>query len=402
MNTSPAAVASAPAPQPRPSARVRAAMLGVAFGAICAEVAIAAGGLGLLAPSSLRLLEDPPFASLLLTHSWSPSLLQARPSLSSLLLLHLAVSGVLVGVAAMLYRRGARHPIFLLLAVSTTALGPLGAAGTALAAVLHRVFLRRATPFEQWYAALFPVMDPSPARELYGRLALRGGAPGTRSSVASFSDVIALGTVRHKQAVLTMIVDEFRPAFAPALRGALNDAEPAVRVQAATASARIENRFLERAMALEERRAAAPDDPDVLLALARHHDEYANTGLLDTGRAQAERRQALECYERVARLRPGDPEVAQAAGRLLVRLGQPARAVEHLGPLADSGQASPEVLAWYLECLYRLCRVDLLRRAARLHGGRIAASGLPSEVRDAAQLWTEDSAPPVPAAERAA
>ena len=357
----------------RPSAWVRAAMFGTSCGVICAELAITATGLGLLT----------------LPSSW----LLTPPSASTLFLAHLAVSGVLIGIAAALYRRGGRPPAFLLLVVSTTTMGPLGCVGAALGAVMHWVFIRHATPFEQWYAALFPKMDTSPIRALYERLALRGGAPGLRSNVAPFLDVMALGTVQQKQAVITVIADEFRPAFVPALRSALNDAEPAIRVLAATASARIENWFLERAMELNGRRAAAPDDPDILLTLARHHDEYANTGLLDTGRAQSEWRQALECYELLDQLRPGDPGVIQAIGQLLLRLDQPARAMECLEPLAESANASLDVLSSYLDCLYRLRRVDLLRRVARRHGGRISASDLPYNIRCAARLWAEGSTP---------
>jgi hypothetical protein len=320
-------------------------------------------------------------------------LLLTRPSASTLFLAHLAVSGVLIGIAAALYRRGGRTPVFLLLVVSTTTMGPLGCVGAALGAVMHWVFMQHATPFEQWYAALFPKVDTSPIRALYERLALRGGAPGLRSNVAPFLDVMALGTVQQKQAVITVIADEFRPAFVPALRSALNDAEPAIRVLAATASARIENWFLERAMEFNGRRAAAPEDLDILLALARHHDEYANTGLLDTGRAQSEWRQALECYKLLDQLQPGDPDVIQAIGQLLLRLDQPARAMEWLEPLAESATASFSVLSSYLDCLYRLRRVDLLRRVARRHGERISASDLPYNIRCAARLWAEGSTP---------
>ncbi|TDH58681.1 hypothetical protein E2C06_31285 [Dankookia rubra] len=340
---------------------------------ICAELAIAATGLGLLTPPS--------------------SLPLTLPSEATLFLAHLAVSSVLICIAAALYRRGGRTPTFLLLVVSTATMGPLGCVGAALGGVMHWVFIRHATPFAQWYAALFPDIDTSPIRALYERLALRGGAPGPRSNVAPFLDVMALGTVQQKQAVITVIADEFRPAFVPALRSALNDVEPAIRVLAATASARIENWFLERAMELNAHRAAAPDDPDILLTLARHHDEYANTGLLDAGRAQSEWRQALECYELLNQLRPGDPDIIQAIGQLLLRLDEPARAMECLEPLAESANASLDVLSSYLDCLYRLRRVDLLRRVARRHGERISASGLPYNIRCAALLWAEGSAP---------
>jgi hypothetical protein len=355
--------------RPRPSGAVRAAMVVLPFTAIGAELAIAV------------------------------ALLEARAEPGDLLLAHLSTCVLLVAGTLAIYRQGGRDPAFLLVAVSTASLGPMGAAGAGLGAALRWVFARRATPFEAWYAQLFPGLESCPTRELYERIVLRGAGPDARSTVAPFADVMALGSVQQKQAVITLIADEFRPAFAAALRNALNDAEPAIRVQAATASARIENRFLERGMALEERHAAAPEAPDILLELARYHDEYANTGLLDAGRAEAERRQALSFFERLARLRPGDPEVVHAMGRLLLRLGQPEQALEHLELLAKGARTPPEVLALYLECLYELRRTDQLRRAAQRLAGRSAAAGLPWEIREAVRLWAYGAAEDVPADE---
>jgi polysaccharide biosynthesis protein PelE len=354
--------ATGPALPPVPGVWVRAAMPILFFGTICAELVISAAVLDAV--------------------SLPVSLLQAQ----------LIVSWILLVGATVLYQYGSRDPVFLLLVIATIAMGPFGAIGAGVSVVMRWFFARRATPFEDWYAALVPKLEISPTRALHERIALRGGGPDARSSVAPFSDVMVLGTLQQKQAVITMIADEFRPSFAPALRSALNDPEPAIRVQAATATARIESRFLRQAMALEERRVVASDEPDLLLALARHHDAYANTGLLDTSRAQSERRQALDCYERVAQLRSGTPEVEQAMGRLLLRLGQPERALQHLERLAEGAEATPEVLAWYMECLYRLRRVSSLRRAAHRHMVRIAASDLPYGVREAVRLWAEGEA----------
>ena len=357
-NASPPIAASCgPAPASGPSALVRAAMLALSFGAVCAELGIAIAFLNALAAPS------------------------------SLLLAHLGVCAALGGAAAVFGRYGGRDADFLLLVVATAALGPIGAAGASFSAALRWVFARRSTPFERWYASLFPEMAASPTRALYQRIALRGAGPAARSTVAPFADVIALGTVQEKQSVVTMVADAFRPAFAPALRSALNNSEPAIRVQAATASARIENRFLERSMALEERRAATPDDADALLALARHHDEYADTGLLDTGRAQGERRQALEHHLSAERLRPGDPQVTEAIGRLLLRLGEFERAAAYLEREVERPEASAAALGCYLECLYRLRDLEGLRNAARRHRDRIAASDLPDELREAVRLW---------------
>ncbi|MDN3564992.1 hypothetical protein QWZ14_11535 [Paeniroseomonas aquatica] len=311
---------------------------------------------------------------------------------TTLLASQAALSAVLLAGCGLLYRGGARSPPGLLLLLGSAAMGPAGTVGAVLALLLHRLFARRATPFAAWHAALFPEVEVSPVRALYERIVLRGAGPDARGGVAPFADIMALGTVAQKQLAISVIADEFRPAFALPLRAALNDAEPAIRVQAATAMARIENRFLECAIALEERRSERPEDPLSLLALARHHDAYAHTGLLDAGRAASEWRQALELYERVAALRPTDAGLEQARGRLLLRLGRPAEALQRLAPLVRQGAAPPEVLAWYLECLYRLGDRGALRRAAAELAPQIEGSALPFEVREAVRLWAAPDA----------
>ena len=197
---------------------------------------------------------------------------------------------------------------------------------------------------------------------------------------------MAMGTVQQKQVVLTAIADDFRPAFTPALASALNDPEPAVRVQAATVSARIENTFMERSLLLEERRNADPEDPEALLALAQHHDEWAATGLLDVGRTRSERLEALQNYRHLEVLRPGAPVILDAIGRLLLALDLPEQALAYLQAGARAERPAT-VLALYLECLYRLRRTAELREAARRHWPRIAASALPAEVRESVRAW---------------
>jgi polysaccharide biosynthesis protein PelE len=264
--------------------------------------------------------------------------------------------------------RGRDNPTFLLFIICILAMGPLGPLGIALIVVLRRSFARRATSFEDWYAALFPRITATPTQTLYERIVLRGGGPTRRSTVTSFMDVMAFGTVPQKQAVIAMATDGFCPMFAPALQSALNDAEPAIRVQAATAFARIEGRFLNRSVALQARRLERPDDADVLLELARHHEECADSGVLDDGRAQVALEDALACYERVDDLRPGASVVAEPSARLLLRLGRAEEAMLRLQPLVARSDASPETLTGYLACLFRRGQFGHLREASRTPG----------------------------------
>jgi hypothetical protein len=318
--------------------------------------------------------------------------IQRAAPVPTLIAAHVGV-GLSLGLGLLpIFPRSRENPAFLLFVICLLAMGPLGSLGIGLTVTLRRSFARRATPFEEWYAALFPRITTTPTRALYERIVLRGGRPSKRSTVTPFLDIMALGTVQQKQAVIAMATDGFCPAFAPALRNALNDSEPAIRVQAATAFARIENRFLNRAMTLQAGLAERPHDADVILELARHHEECAESGILDDGRAQTELTKALAYYERVAALRRGDGMVAEAAARLLLRLGRPDQAMLWLKPLAVRSDASHEALAGYLTCLFHRKHFGRLREACRLSGRRTDHALLPNGVGEALRLWSGEAA----------
>lgn len=287
---------------------------------------------------------------------------------------------------------GDGSPGLLLFAMCTLAMGPLGALGAGLTSVLRRGYALHATPFEEWYSALFPKITATRAQALYRRIVLQGDGPPKRSTVASFLDIMAQGTVQQKRVVIAMIADAFDPAFAPALQSALNDAEPAIRVQAATAAASIEGGFLSRSMALRTECAAHPHDADAILELARHHEEYAATGLLDEARAHAELSEALACCEGAGKLRPGDPLVAEQAARLLLRLDRVTEAMLRLQPFVARPDPSPGVLASYLGCLFRRGQFARLREACREFGARIDPGSLPDSAGEALRLWSEAAA----------
>ncbi|WP_460451289.1 hypothetical protein [Alsobacter sp. SYSU BS001988] len=299
---------------------------------------------------------------------------------------HLVCAGGAVGIALARRRQGL-SPVAFFALMSIVALGPIGVFGAALMGILHRIFARTATPFAQWYATLFPEADIDRPRSLHDLIRLRGAGPGERSTVAPFADILALGSVQQKQSVITLIADNFIPAFAPALRSALNDPEPAIRVQAATAAARIENDYLIRSMQLQEARQANPSDAALTLAQARQLDDYAQTGLLDTGRANAVRQSALALYESLPEDVRGTPAIAEAAGRLLVQLGRCQDAVAQLDPWLK--QPSPGLIACYVEALFELKRYDGVRRACAQFGALLGPQDMPARIRDALAAWSE-------------
>lgn len=311
--------------------------------------------------------------------------------------LHLALCGLVGLWVRGLVRRGRDLRLAGLLLVTMVPLGPVGAACTVATAALLALFSRYATGFQDWYLSLFPDSEIGPARELY-ELIVSGRENAHLAAGESFTDVMCMGSPQQKQAVIALVARHFRPAFTPALKAGLADADPSVRVQAATATARVEHEFNERWLALDHAARDRAEDADALAALARHLDDYAFCGLLDANREAEIREKALEGYRRSLELAPDDDGIRLDLGRLLLRCGLAAEAAERLEPLVDR-TPDRRILYWYAESLFRLGRFAELRA---LPGRRPDLLGneaeLPHTLRDVFALWRGDSAATPPEA----
>lgn len=302
---------------------------------------------------------------------------------------HAAVLALLAGWAWSLRRRGEALHVALLLLLTTAVAGVLGAVGTLLTLLYYEWVARDAVTFEAWYASLFPEEESTQARDLFEQIASGRDISSEHQSVTSFSDILAFGTSDQKRAVISLLSRNWQPGFAPALLRALADRDPAIRVQAATAASEIENAFLERAMRLKSETAARPDDVDLCMELARHHDDYAYSGLLDAARAEDSRLQALDRYRRALEIDPGLTEAWIAVGRLLLRLGRSVEAAGWFARALRAGQTSPQIVDWHLESLYRLGDFAAVREAARARAADFTADAAANELRIAGpvRLW---------------
>jgi hypothetical protein len=308
-------------------------------------------------------------------------------SLGEWALAHAATSAAVALWLILRRREGTGRRAALLLVLSVVFCGPFGGPGALLSALAHRWFRRHATPLEEWYAALFPAPEKEPARDLYDMI-VSGRDLSKQSGVASFTDVLATGTTEQKRATITLMTRFFRPAFAPALKRALADAEPAIRVQAATAAAEIENSFQERAQTLAEAVKAEPKNAARHFDMARHYDDYAYSGLLDVEREAENRNLALEAYMRCLDLDPENSDALAAVGRILLRKGEFHEAATVLGDAVSGGRASPAMLDFYIEALFRLGDYTRLREILRVRGGEILNDpARPAELRSAIDLW---------------
>ena len=303
------------------------------------------------------------------------------------LAMHLGFSLCLGLFAFLQNRRGRDTRLQCWLAWFTLTLGPAGPVATALLAVLTLLFTRSARPFDEWYEALFPDDDESRSELLYRRLLSGREDAVAEGSVNSLTDVLFTGTTRAKQAVVALLARRFRGEFAPALQMALSDPEASIRVQAATAASTIEERYHATRLELEEMVRAAPEDSGALLSLARHLDDYAYAGILDSDRQRSVMADALAAYSAANRRLGAREDVDLAIGRLMLRLDMIEEADLHLSALSMRYD-DPRPALWHAECLFRLRRFDDLRRV--LDDPKLAQLGLREEytgVNPVINLW---------------
>lgn len=278
--------------------------------------------------------------------------------------------------------RRARYP--LLLWIATASFGPFGPAGVLLASALEWHYARHATGVEEWHAMLFPSTQVDENAELWRRIGQRASDRPVERHVTPFLDVLSFGTIPQRQSVVAIIAQQFHPVFAPALRAALCDEHNVIRVQAATAIARIENEFLARSIELEAAVREAPDDPSAALALAVHCDDQAFAGLLDATREEECRVKAAAGYHRYLESRPQDDAVRFRLARLQQRRKLWNEAEPLLRQLVHAGH--PGACHWLMENLFEQGRYADVRALAAAYPAASDADLLP-EVSATVALW---------------
>jgi len=324
-----------------------------------------------------------------LAAEWLLMILLWRGGAALAFLGHLVVSALLDLLWRRVKARGGDERLFLLLAVTTPLAGPIGPAGVGVTMVLGNWFARRAQSFEDWYESLFPVEETDAGREV--ALLVKGinALPNGETNVLPLNDILSFGSFAQKQAAVTLMTKYYRPDFAPALHKALSDETNAIRVQAATAMAKIESEFLERSMRLAKAAAEAPDDPRQLAALAAHHDAYAFSGVLDPKLEEETRQKAVAAFRRLIELEPENIEARSAVGRLLVRQHRFAEAADWYGRWrAETWPVATRL--WHAEALYALGRYADLRTLSALtvNGG----DSIAPKTAGTLKLWAGEAA----------
>jgi len=300
---------------------------------------------------------------------------------------HAVVSLLLLLWSRRTARRIRRSQLAWLLCVFTAATGLAGPVTALLVAAFLFAYHRDTFDFQAWYDSLFPSETASHVTQLYETL-LRRRVQGGAAGVESFSDIMAAGDSAKKRLAIGLLVRHFRPVFAAALRAALVDGDPSVRTQAATAVATIEGRFLENAQRLAREAEARPNSFARRVALARHYDDYAFTGLLDSERERDNRQQALESYDLAMAIDPNDPGVWLAIGRLKVREGRFGEAIAWFEAAEAKHLMTADMALWQIDALFRAGRYADLRQVIAKHRPLLESGARqPPQVPEILKLW---------------
>lgn len=277
--------------------------------------------------------------------------------------------------------RDARLPS--MLAVSTAVAGPFGAAGTLVTLVLGEIFSRTSTTFEEWYESLFPTEETNEGRGILGLVKGINALADGQTNVLPLNDILSFGSFAQKQAAVTLITKYYKPSFAPVLKKALADESNAIRVQAATAMAKIEAEFLSKMMTLSREAEKRPDDAAALRALAAHYDDYAFSGVLDPKREVETRGLAVETFRKLLTLDASDANARSAVGRLLVRQRKFEAAAEWYASYPFNEWPAAARL-WHMESLFALGRYAELRALA---GEPLTEGAVAPNAAQAVALW---------------
>lgn len=306
------------------------------------------------------------------------------------LLVHVIVVAVTAAITYAQYKAGGEvHHMAVLTIVSATT-GIFGTLGALFGYVAMIVLRQKNQSFTEWYESIFPSDHPSEPETLYDDI-VEGQDENPRPyGVMPFSDVMRVGSEEQKRRALSAMTMQFNPKLAPAFKIALHDNNNAIRVQAATAIAKIERKFMEMREKIEAARAKEPKNPQVMYALARFYDDYAFTGVLDPELEKSNRERAISTYKAFLQQDPNNAEAWVSIGRLMFRNEQWADAAEWFKHAMERGWKVKNMILWYFEALYRQGDYAALRRAVAEHGrGIVGQEELPQPIRDAVALWQQ-------------
>jgi hypothetical protein len=304
------------------------------------------------------------------------------------LILHIISVSLLTGWMISLRNRGLDYGIVGLMTFSTLTLGFIGVLGASLTMVYLLIHKEDKGFDNESFHVLPKGHQAIRSRDLYNNIVSGRESFATTTSVSSFIDIMSYGSHEQKQALIALLARHYKPQFAPALRCALVDSSSDIRVQAATAVAKIEQAYSAKWAILKARTDRKENRFESYYALACHLDDYAFLGLLDEERKSVIQDRALECYQQCQKLATSNTDLSIAMGRLLVRRDQISEAIKIFESINPASFSVAGVF-WYGQCLFIQKRYSDLRQllAEWESISQQDSSDLPEKLHGVFGLW---------------
>ncbi len=288
--------------------------------------------------------------------------------MSAFLGIHGGVVVLLAFWALMLHHFGRNMHLPPLLTLFTAVLGPFGAGGTLIVMGLYYWLKRSSTPFSDWYQALFPDFEDAEIRTILDQAISTKDLHLEQQPLVPFMDVLHYGTTQQKQAMIVLLIAHHHGKFAGVLRKALEDKDGSVRVLAAKGMTKIEQYYMDRNMDLENKYRKKKISGDDLMKLQiLNDDEYIYSGILDSIRETDIRHRTIKACKIYLKKYPDNLQIRFILGRMLLRGGKVQDAAEWYEKSLRLGYKSPQIFAWYFECLYRLGQLTKLREQSAIY-----------------------------------
>jgi tetratricopeptide (TPR) repeat protein len=192
---------------------------------------------------------------------------------------------------------------------------------------------------------------PLPEDSVEARLAAIAGARDLPDGLLleALCDVLRWGNAAQRARAVEIAAAKPGIGGEALLRLALADPDPGLREAAEEARSVAEARLVAAADALRRNGGDLPPRR----ALARQLDRAAQSGVLDPLRSAAFQAEAAGIWRGLAAADPEDAEAAAALGRDLLALGDLPGARAALEAAVMRGRATPALLGWLAECLFR-------------------------------------------------
>jgi hypothetical protein len=256
-----------------------------------------------------------------------------------------------LSIAALAYAHSAHHPeaahALLQLTIWTAVAGQLGAlvAGTLAFVDWHRA--AGSQSFGGWLNEQLKGRYGGRSRHILRKLHDKRVRIEGADKVRPLVDVFASGGQREKFAALSAINQRFEPALAPALRLALKDTDPSVRVLASTVMTRLQAAYSDRLVSCQETSRRDPTSADAWRALGEAHAAFGISGLLERQQARDQLKLAAGQFAYALTLDPDDQLLRLHCAELTLELADtPARPpaqdgvrARHMAPMQRTGAA---------------------------------------------------------------